>query len=69
MVKRVYRQVQRQRRQEQKNKVPIELWAEQAQKIAGVHVDAISSAFSQVRNHKNVHVTISEETTRFYSVL
>ncbi|GAA6088678.1 snRNA-activating protein complex subunit 2-like [Tachysurus ichikawai] len=48
VVKRVYRQVQRQRRQEQKNKVPIELWAEQAQKIAGVHVDAISSAFSQM---------------------
>ncbi|KAK3546504.1 hypothetical protein QTP70_026360 [Hemibagrus guttatus] len=48
VVKRVYLQVQKQRREEQKNKVPIELWAELAQKMAGNNVETISSAFSQM---------------------
>ncbi|TSL34618.1 snRNA-activating protein complex subunit 2 [Bagarius yarrelli] len=48
VVKRVYLQVQKQRRAEQKTKVPIELWTELAQKMAGVHVETISSAFSQM---------------------
>ncbi|XP_058251935.1 snRNA-activating protein complex subunit 2 [Hemibagrus wyckioides] len=48
VVKRVYLQVQKQRREEQKNKVPIELWAELAQEMAGNNVETISSAFSQM---------------------
>ncbi|MCJ8731571.1 hypothetical protein PDJAM_G00201050 [Pangasius djambal] len=48
VVQRVYLQVQKQRREEQKTKVPTELWAEVAQKMAGVHEETISSAFSQM---------------------
>ncbi|XP_026791845.3 snRNA-activating protein complex subunit 2 isoform X1 [Pangasianodon hypophthalmus] len=48
VVQRVYLQVQKQRREEQNNKIPMELWAEVAQKMAGVHEETISSAFSQM---------------------
>ncbi|KAI5104301.1 snRNA-activating protein complex subunit 2 [Silurus meridionalis] len=48
VLQRVYMQVHKQRREEQKNKVPTELWGELAQKMAGVHEETISSAFSQM---------------------
>ncbi|XP_017327665.1 snRNA-activating protein complex subunit 2 isoform X2 [Ictalurus punctatus] len=48
VVQRVYLQVKKQRYEEQKSKVPTELWAELAQKMAGVHEETISSAFSQM---------------------
>lgn len=57
---RVHQQVQKQTREEQKNKVSTELWLELAQKMAGVHEETISSAFSQVRDHGNVHVIITD---------
>ncbi|XP_050958552.1 snRNA-activating protein complex subunit 2-like, partial [Labeo rohita] len=41
-------QVQSQRREERKAKVPIELWAELVQKISRSHEKTISSAFSQM---------------------
>lgn len=47
-MQRVYLQVKKQRYEEQKSKVPTELWAELAQKMAGVHEETISSAFSQM---------------------
>lgn len=65
VVKRVYLQVQKQRREEQKNKVPIELWAELAQEMAGNNVETISSAFSQVCDHGNVCLIIVEEISDF----
>ncbi|XP_072542933.1 snRNA-activating protein complex subunit 2 [Salminus brasiliensis] len=48
VVRRVYLQVQKQKREEQRTKTPIEIWAELAQKMAGVHEETISSAFSQM---------------------
>ncbi|KAK1797046.1 hypothetical protein P4O66_008450 [Electrophorus voltai] len=48
VVKRVHLQVQKQRREEQKAKAPIQIWAELAQKMAGIHEETISSAFSQM---------------------
>ncbi|XP_064184558.1 uncharacterized protein snapc2 isoform X2 [Anguilla rostrata] len=46
--KRVARLVNRQRREVQSGKVPIEMWTEMAQKMAGSQESAISSAFSQM---------------------
>lgn len=68
VVQRVYLKVQKQRLEEQKTKVPTELWAELAQKMAGVHEETISSAFSQVCDYRNVHVTILKEITDFSNV-
>ncbi len=48
LLQKVYLQVQSQRREERKAKVPIELWAELVQKISRPHEKTISSAFSQV---------------------
>lgn len=48
VLQKVYLQVQSQRREERKAKVPIELWAELVQKISRPHEKTISSAFSQM---------------------
>ncbi|KAF4111246.1 snRNA-activating protein complex subunit 2 [Onychostoma macrolepis] len=48
VLQKVYLQVQSQRREERKAKVPIELWAELVQKISRTHEKTISSAFSQM---------------------
>ncbi|XP_059384949.1 snRNA-activating protein complex subunit 2 [Carassius carassius] len=48
VLQKVYLQVQSQRREERRAKVPIELWAELVQKISRPHEKTISSAFSQM---------------------
>lgn len=48
VVRRVYNCVQKQKHEEQRIKVPIEIWDELAQKMAAVHEETISSAFSQM---------------------
>ncbi|XP_077084433.1 snRNA-activating protein complex subunit 2 [Siphateles boraxobius] len=48
MLQKVYLQVQSQRREHHKTKVPIEIWAELVQKISRSHEKTISSAFSQM---------------------
>ncbi|XP_030635071.1 snRNA-activating protein complex subunit 2 [Chanos chanos] len=48
VVQRVSLQVHKQKREERKAKVPIEVWAELAQRIAGSHGDSISAAFTQM---------------------
>lgn len=48
MLQKVYLQVQSQRREYHKTKVPIEIWAELVQKISRSHEKTISSAFSQM---------------------
>lgn len=48
VLQKVYLQVQSQRREERKAKVPIELWAELVQKVSRPHEKTISSAFSQM---------------------
>ncbi|XP_043100151.1 snRNA-activating protein complex subunit 2 [Puntigrus tetrazona] len=48
VLQRVYLQVQSQKREERKAKVPIELWAELVQKITRPHEKTISSAFDQM---------------------
>ncbi|XP_051973641.1 snRNA-activating protein complex subunit 2 [Xyrauchen texanus] len=48
VVQRVYLQVQNQRREERRAKVPIESWAELVQNISGSHEKTITSAFSQM---------------------
>ncbi|KAG9341626.1 hypothetical protein JZ751_018689 [Albula glossodonta] len=47
-VRRVVAQVKKQIQEEREAKVPVELWSEIAQKMAGSQEDAISSAFSQM---------------------
>lgn len=47
---RVYQQVQKQRQEKLKIKVPIEIWAELAQRMAGAHVETLTSVFFQVIN-------------------
>ncbi|XP_017543029.1 snRNA-activating protein complex subunit 2 [Pygocentrus nattereri] len=44
----VHRQVKKQKYEEQRTKAPIEIWAELAEKMAGIHEETISSAFSQM---------------------
>ncbi|KAJ8338247.1 hypothetical protein SKAU_G00372130 [Synaphobranchus kaupii] len=46
--KKVFRMVNKLRREKESGKVPIELWTEMAQKMAGSQEGAISSAFSQM---------------------
>ncbi|XP_051560829.1 snRNA-activating protein complex subunit 2 [Myxocyprinus asiaticus] len=48
VVQRVFLQVQNQRREERRAKVPIESWAELVQNISGSHEKTILSAFSQM---------------------
>uniref|UniRef100_A0A672PRC7 snRNA-activating protein complex subunit 2-like n=1 Tax=Sinocyclocheilus grahami TaxID=75366 RepID=A0A672PRC7_SINGR len=48
VLQKVYLQVQSQRREERKAKVPVELWAELVQKISRPYEKTISSAFSQM---------------------
>ncbi|KAK9971529.1 hypothetical protein ABG768_024891 [Culter alburnus] len=48
ILQKVYQQVQNQRRENRKAKVPIEIWAELVQKISRSHEKTISSAFSQM---------------------
>lgn len=44
----VFLQVQKQRKEEHKNKVPIEIWGELVQKLTGSHESTVSAAFSQM---------------------
>ncbi|KAM9501355.1 snRNA-activating protein complex subunit 2 [Clarias gariepinus] len=48
VVHRVYLQVQKERQEERKTKKPTEIWAELAHRMAGVHEETISFAFSQM---------------------
>ncbi|KAL6490623.1 hypothetical protein MHYP_G00009680 [Metynnis hypsauchen] len=48
VVWRVHQQVQKQKGEEERTKAPIEIWAELAEKMAGIHEETISSAFSQM---------------------
>ncbi|XP_076829080.1 snRNA-activating protein complex subunit 2 [Brachyhypopomus gauderio] len=48
VVRRVSQQVQKQRREDKRAKAPIEIWAELARTMSGVHEETISSAFSQI---------------------
>ncbi|XP_036453390.1 snRNA-activating protein complex subunit 2 [Colossoma macropomum] len=48
VVWRVHQQVQKQKGEERRTKAPIEIWAELAEKMAGIHEETISSAFSQM---------------------
>ncbi|KAK2913687.1 hypothetical protein Q8A67_002086 [Cirrhinus molitorella] len=48
VLQKVHLQVQSQRREERKTKVPIELWAELVHKVSRSHEKTISSAFSQM---------------------
>ncbi|KAF5895025.1 snRNA-activating protein complex subunit 2-like, partial [Clarias magur] len=48
VVHRVYLQVQKERQEERKTKKPTEIWEELARRMAGVHEETISFAFSQM---------------------
>ncbi|XP_066537820.1 snRNA-activating protein complex subunit 2 [Hoplias malabaricus] len=62
VVRQVYQGVHQQKKEEQRTKTPIEKWAALAQKMAGIHEETISSAFSQM-----LVIAGTEPQSRLYS--